>query len=192
MTRLVVLVSGNGSNLQAMLDASLPVVAVIADRPCHGIDRASRAGAETVVVTDLAELGDAVGSYAPDWVILAGFARLLKQPFLDRFRVVNLHPALPGELPGLRAIERALGEAQAGTRHRSGVMVHLVPDEGIDSGPVLATAEVPMEPTATFEARMHAAEHDLLVRTVQELSDGGQHMNLRQQEKTEPTGWSHR
>lgn len=169
MTRLVVLVSGNGSNLHALIDASLPVVAVVADRPCRAVDRAREAGIDAAVVPDLAELSDAVGSFRPDWVVLAGFRRLLKQPFLDRFRVVNLHPALPGELPGLRAIERALDEARSGTRDRSGVMIHLVPDEGVDSGPVLAMAEVGVEPLDTFEDRMHAAEHELLVRTVQKL-----------------------
>jgi phosphoribosylglycinamide formyltransferase 1 len=168
-SRLVVLVSGNGSNLQALLDASLPVVAVVADRPCRALDRARSAGVDAVVVAELARLGDVVSSYEPDWVVLAGFLRLLKQPFLDRFRVVNLHPALPGELPGLHAIERAINEARRGTRTRSGVMVHLVPDEGVDTGPALATADVPMDPLETFEQRMHATEHDLLVRTLQDL-----------------------
>lgn len=168
-SRLVVLVSGNGSNLQAMLDASLPVVGVIADRPCRALERAEAFGIDAVVVPELARLGDAAATYAPDWVVLAGFRRLLKQAFLDRFRVVNLHPALPGELPGLHAIERAIDEARHGRRTRSGVMVHLVPDEGVDTGPALATAEVAMEPFSTFEDRMHAAEHELLVRTLQEL-----------------------
>ncbi len=169
MTRLVVLVSGEGSNLQAMLDASLPVVGVIGDRPCRALDRARAAAIDALVVTDVASLGDAAAAFEPDWVVLAGFRRLLKQPFLDRFRVVNLHPALPGDLPGLHAIERAIDQARGGDRTRSGVMVHLVPDEGMDTGPTLATAEVPMEPLATFEDRMHAAEHELLVRTLQEL-----------------------
>jgi phosphoribosylglycinamide formyltransferase 1 len=169
MTRLVVLVSGNGSNLQALLDASLPVVAVIADRECFALERAHTAGVDASVVTDLSLLGDAVAKHEPDWVVLAGFLRLLKQPFLDRFRVVNLHPALPGELPGLHAIERAIAQAQTGDRTRSGVMVHLVPDEGVDSGPALAVAEVPMEPLDTFEERIHRTEHELLVRTLHEL-----------------------
>jgi phosphoribosylglycinamide formyltransferase 1 len=168
-SRIVVLVSGNGSNLQAMLDATLPVVGVVADRPCRALDRARAAGVDAHVVADMAMLSDAVAVHEPDWVVLAGFMRLLKQPFLDRFRVVNLHPALPGELPGLHAIERAVAQAATGDRTLSGVMVHLVPDEGVDTGPALAVVEVPMEPLETFEHRMHAAEHELLVRTLQEL-----------------------
>ena len=94
--------------------------------------------------------------------------------FLGRFpdRVVNLHPALPGELPGTHAIERAWHEALAGERTRTGVMVHLVPDEGVDSGPVLATAAVPIQPDDTLEsltARIHATEHRLLVSTLADL-----------------------
>jgi len=86
--------------------------------------------------------------------------------------VVNLHPALPGELPGLHAIERAHQEAVAGTRTATGVMVHLVPDEGVDEGPVLATATVPILPADTLddlEQRMHATEHQLLVDTLRDL-----------------------
>jgi folate-dependent phosphoribosylglycinamide formyltransferase PurN len=106
--------------------------------------------------------------------VLAGWMRLLSAVFLDRHpgRVVNLHPALPGELPGLHAIERAFDEARAGRRDHTGVMVHLVPDEGVDDGPVLATATVPIEPAdtlATLEARVHRTEHVLLVATLARL-----------------------
>ena len=100
--------------------------------------------------------------------------RILTLSFLGRFpdRVVNLHPALPGELPGTHAIERAWHEALAGERTRTGVMVHLVPDEGVDSGPVLATATVPIQPDDTLESltdRIHATEHRLLVSTLADL-----------------------
>ena len=72
----------------------------------------------------------------PDWVVLAGWMRVLSMSFLGWFpgMVVNLHPALPGELPGVNSIERAWHEAQAGQRDHTGVMVHLVPDEGVDDG----------------------------------------------------------
>ncbi len=189
-TRLVVLVSGGGTNLQAILDAcstdELPaeVVAVVSDRAdAHGLARAARAGVPSVHVGRLpdeqrrdydARLADIVAGFGPDLVVLAGWMRILTSDFLGWFphRVINLHPALPGELPGTRAIERAWDEAMAGQRTRSGVMVHYVPDEGVDDGPVIASAEVPIRPDDSldsFEARVHATEHRLLVDTIRQL-----------------------
>jgi formyltetrahydrofolate-dependent phosphoribosylglycinamide formyltransferase len=118
-----------------------------------------------------ARLADVVAGFAPDVVVLAGWMRILTNAFLGWFpdRVINLHPARPGELPGTHAIERAWQEALAGERARTGVMVHLVPDEGVDDGPVLAVEDVPILPEdtlETLEARIHAVEHRLLVDTV--------------------------
>jgi phosphoribosylglycinamide formyltransferase 1 len=186
-TRLVVLASGNGSNLQAILDATadgrIPaaVVAVVSDRDdAYALKRAAEAGVPSVHIgrhvdeprSDYdARLADVVAGFAPDLVVLAGWMRILTTSFLGWFpeRVVNLHPALPGELPGTHAIERAWHEALAGERTRTGLMVHLVPDEGVDDGPVLATAEVPILADDTLEtlgARVHATEHRLLVDTI--------------------------
>ncbi len=188
--RLVVLASGAGSNLQAILDActngtiAAEVVLVVTNRADAGaIDRARRAGVRTATLVPVpgegrpdydARLADLVAAAAPDHVVLAGWMRILSMAFLHRFpgRVVNLHPALPGELPGTHAIERAHQEAQAGGRTRTGVMVHLVPDEGVDDGPVLATVEVPTSPDDSLDdlaARVHAAEHRLLVVTLADL-----------------------
>ena len=188
--RLVVLVSGSGSNLQAILDATATealaaeVVAVVSNRAgAHGLERARNAAVETVVLERLdgetrveydARLADAVVRFEPDWIVLAGWMRLLTMRFLGRFpdRVVNLHPALPGELPGTHAIERAWNEALAGIRTETGVMVHLVPDEGVDDGPVLATERVAIDTSGTLEtleATVHAAEHRLLVQTLTHL-----------------------
>jgi phosphoribosylglycinamide formyltransferase 1 len=187
---LVVLASGGGSNLQAILDAtadeSLParVVAVVSDRRgALALARARTAGVPAVALPAApgeprpdydARLADAVAVHDPDLVVLAGWMRILTMSFLGRFpdRVVNLHPALPGELPGTHAIERAWHEALAGERTRTGVMVHLVPDEDVDSGPVLATATVPIQPDDTLESlttRIHATEHRLLVSTLADL-----------------------
>jgi folate-dependent phosphoribosylglycinamide formyltransferase PurN len=86
--------------------------------------------------------------------------------------VVNLHPALPGQFSGMHAIERAFKAAQQGQIKQTGIMVHLVPDEGVDDGPVLASQTVPILPDDTLnalEARIHAAEHKLLVDTVRKL-----------------------
>ena len=186
----MVLASGNGSNLQAVLDAcaagDLPAVvaAVVSDHAgARALERAAGAGVPAVHVgrndgeprADYdARLADVVAGFGPDFVVLAGWMRLLTMSFLGWFpgRVVNLHPALPGELPGTKAIERAWHEAMAGERTRSGVTVHLVPDEGVDDGPVLATAEVPIRPDdtlETFAARVHATEHALLVDTLRTL-----------------------
>ena len=90
--------------------------------------------------------------------------------------VVNLHPALPGELPGVDAIERAWREAQEGSRDHTGVMVHLVPDEGVDTGPLLAAATVSIHPSDTLESlthRVHVVEHRLLVETLATLCTTG-------------------
>lgn len=193
--RLVVLLSGNGSNLQALLTASsvgrLPaeVVAVFSNQPeAYGLERARLAGLPALVHEKAPSqtrreydtaLADAVAAYAPDWVILAGWMRLLTTAFLDRFpqRVINLHPALPGTFPGIDAIARAYAAFQLGVLTETGVMVHLVPDEGVDSGPVLAQQTVsilPGDTLADLEARMHAVEHDLLVTTIARLVTPGQ------------------
>ena len=186
----MVLASGHGSNLQAIIDACadgrLParVAAVVSDHAdAHALVRAGGAGIPAVHVgrhegearADYdARLADVVAGFGPDVVVLAGWMRILTMSFLGWFpgRVVNLHPALPGELPGTHAIERAWHEALAGERTVTGVMVHLVPDEGVDTGPVLGTTTVSILPDDTLEsltARMHRAEHELLVTALAPL-----------------------
>jgi phosphoribosylglycinamide formyltransferase-1 len=190
MTRLVVMASGTGSNLQAVLDACASgeidgqVVAVVSDRDnAYALKRAADAGVPSVHVGRHADedrgdydarLADVVAGFAPDLIVLAGWMRILTTSFLGWFpeRVINLHPALPGQLPGTRAVERAWHEALAGERTVTGVMVHRVPDEGVDDGPLLASVEVPIRLDDTFEslqARIHLAEHRLLVDTLRSL-----------------------
>lgn len=185
--RLVVLVSGSGSNLQAIIDACASdrlradVVAVVSNKPdVFALQRADATGVPAVHVgvhpgeerSDYdARLADVVAGFDPDLVVLAGWMRLLTMSFLGWFpnRVVNLHPALPGELPGTGAIERAWQQAVEGTRTQTGVMVHLVPDAGVDDGPVLGTATVPIDVEAGFDAfaaLLHDTEHRLLVDTL--------------------------
>jgi phosphoribosylglycinamide formyltransferase 1 len=188
--RVVVLISGNGSNLQAILDAcasgelNAQVGAVISNkRDAFGLERARRANVPTIVKPKFkeqdrriydAELAELVAAYQPDWIVLAGWMRVLSSAFLDQFpnHVVNLHPALPGTFPGTHAIERAYAAYRAGEITHTGVMVHLVPDEGVDVGPMLAQEIVPIKADDTLddlEARVHAVEHRLLVATLKSL-----------------------
>ena len=188
--RLVVLISGNGSNLQAVLDAcksgelDAQVIAVISNKAdAHGLTRARNAGVEAIYFAKQenesrqnydARLAAYVSTCLPDYVILAGWMRLLSSFFLASVpdRVINLHPALPGMFPGTHAIERAFEAYQHGEIEYTGVMVHLVPDEGVDNGPVLATEIVRIEKEDTLESleeKIHQTEHALLVKTVNAL-----------------------
>jgi phosphoribosylglycinamide formyltransferase 1 len=189
-SRLVVLISGNGSNLQAILDAcasgelKAQVVCVISNkRDAYGLVRAKNAGVEAIYFPKRenelrpdydARLAVYVSACLPEYVILAGWMRILSSSFLSRFpdRVINLHPALPGMFPGLHAIERAYEAHQQGEINLTGVMVHLVPDEGVDNGPVLGQQEIHFQPEETleqFEARVHEVEHELLVNTLRNI-----------------------
>lgn len=188
--RLVVLVSGNGSNLQALLDAvaegNLPaeICAVISNkRTAFALERARCAGVPVIVKTKAKEdsredydqaLAQLVMSFLPDWVILAGWMRILTLSFLHHFpqKVINLHPALPGTFPGVHAIQRAFQAYQRGEIKVTGVMIHLVPDEGVDDGPVLNQTEVPIfahDTLKDLEERIHVCEHILLVNTIKKL-----------------------
>jgi formyltetrahydrofolate-dependent phosphoribosylglycinamide formyltransferase len=186
----VVLISGSGSNLQALLDAAadatLPaeIVAVVSNRKdAYGLVRAHEARVPTVYFPYKpyresgqpreaydADLAAEVAAFRPDFVVLAGWMHILSAAFLDRFpnRVLNLHPALPRSFAGTHAIERAYDAFRRGEITHSGCMVHLAIPE-VDAGPVVGSAVVPLYPTdslETFETRMHAAEHALLVEAV--------------------------
>jgi formyltetrahydrofolate-dependent phosphoribosylglycinamide formyltransferase len=190
-TRLVVLISGNGSNLQAILDACASgelhasVLTVISNKPeAYGLTRARASGVEAVHFPKLenesrrdydTRLANHITTKLPDYVVLAGWMRILSSAFLSCFpnRVINLHPALPGTFPGTHAIERAFEAHQRGEIDHTGVMVHLVPDEGVDNGPVLATEIVPIQPDDTLESlerRIHEVEHHLLVAVLKKLT----------------------
>jgi len=189
-TRLVVLISGSGTNLQAILDACaagrLPaeVVLVVSNRAAaYGLTRAAAVGVPARVFSFApyrdgarsreaydADLAAVVAEARPDLVVLAGWMRILSAAFLDRFpgRVLNLHPALPGQFAGTHAIERAYEAFRRGEIDHSGCMVHVAVPE-VDAGSVVAEAVVPFRPDDTladFEARMHAAEHGLIVEGV--------------------------
>jgi phosphoribosylglycinamide formyltransferase-1 len=168
-----VLVSGNGSNLQALIDAGLPVTAVASNRKdAYALLRARAAGIPTATFSldchaDRAERDLVMATWLEEQgvelVVLAGYMHLLTPPFLRRFpdRVLNVHPSLLPQFPGAHAIADALAAGVETT----GVTVHWV-DAGLDTGPVIAQEEVPLEPRETLEERIHAVEHRLLPEVV--------------------------
>jgi len=183
--RLVVLASGSGSNLAAInaaceggaLDAQ--VVGVVSDVVNAGaLQRVRHAPTAVIERQAFADreafdraLASTVATWSPDLVVLAGFMRLLGHAFLDCFpkRVINLHPALPGDLPGIRAIERAYEESLVAGRTSTGVMVHFVPDEAMDDGPVILSRVVPIHPDDSLDSltgRIRAVEHELIVAAI--------------------------
>lgn len=195
--RLVVLISGNGSNLQALLDAirmrvlDAQVVLVVSNRKdAYGLERAAKAGIPTRYhplkpYRDAgrsraeydADLAQMVAAAKPDYVVLAGWMHILSDAFLRHFPycVVNLHPALPGQFPGAHAIEDAFAAFGRGEIKHTGVMVHLVPDEQVDRGPVILSQEVHIYASDTLEMlanRIHQAEHKLLVQALIRLIEG--------------------
>jgi phosphoribosylglycinamide formyltransferase-1 len=172
-----VLVSGSGTNLQALLDAGLPVVAIASNR--RNAPALERARHLTTAVFELADYDTrpARDAAMAAWleqqgvriVVLAGYMHVLTTAFLDRFpdAVVNVHPSLLPEFPGAHAVEDQLAAGVAET----GATVHLV-DEGIDSGPILAQERVPVladDTAETLHARIKELEHELLPRVVGEL-----------------------
>jgi phosphoribosylglycinamide formyltransferase-1 len=171
-----VLVSGEGTNLQALIDSGLPIRAVASNRKeARALERARAAGLPTAtfsldchVTRDERDLTMAtwLEEHGVELVVLAGYMHLLTQPFLVRFpdRIVNVHPSLLPAFPGMRAIDEALAAGVDTT----GVTVHLV-DEGLDSGPVLRQEPVPVEPRESLVERIHAVEHRLLPEVVREL-----------------------
>lgn len=177
--RVGVLVSGEGSNLQALLDAGVEVAAVASSHAgVRGLTRASASEVPTAAfpLGDYADR-DARDIAMADWleahgvrlVVCAGYMHLLRPCFLERFpgAVVNVHPALLPAFPGAHAVEEALAAGVVET----GATVHLV-DEGIDSGPVLRQERVPVlvgDTRESLHARIRAVEHRLLPEVVKEL-----------------------
>jgi phosphoribosylglycinamide formyltransferase-1 len=171
-----VLVSGNGTNLQALIDAGLPVTARAANpKDAYALVRAREAGIPAATFSldchadreerDLV-MATWLEEHGVELAVLAGYMHLLTPPFLQRFpgRIVNVHPSLLPAFPGAHAIDDALAAGVAET----GVTVHYV-DEGLDTGAVIAQVPVEIEPRDTLEERIHAVEHRLLPRVVSEL-----------------------
>ncbi|HSK50251.1 MAG TPA: phosphoribosylglycinamide formyltransferase [Solirubrobacterales bacterium] len=185
--RIVVLASGSGTNLQAIIDTlhgreGIAVVGVGSDKPgAQALQRAVAAGVETAAFpADAYEdrtgrdaaMGDWVESLHPELIVLAGYMQLLTEPFVARFRnrIVNVHPALLPSFPGLDAV----GQALAAGVETTGVSVHFV-DEGVDTGPVIAQREVTVPPggdRVQLEAAIHAVEHQLYPEAIRMIAEG--------------------
>lgn len=191
--RVVVLISGSGTNMAALLSATaepgydVSVVAVGADRAASGLDHARSAGVATFVCAladhaDRAEWDAALcaqlDSYAPDLVVCAGFMRLLGPVVLGRHTFLNIHPALLPAFPGAHAVRDALAY---GVRY-TGTTIHFV-DEGVDTGPVLEQVPVEVHPhddEASLHERVKIAERRLLVEVVGRLAREGWQLEGRQ------------
>jgi phosphoribosylglycinamide formyltransferase-1 len=182
--RIVILISGRGSNMEALLEAGLParVAAVISNNPqAKGLATAQKRGIETAVVDHRAfpdraafdgALAAEIDRHWPDLVVLAGFMRILTEPFIERYRgrLINIHPSLLPEFPGLDTHRRALA---AGAKTH-GCTVHFVTPI-VDGGPIIAQAAVAVEPGDTEErlaARVLAEEHRVYPRVVREFLEG--------------------
>jgi formyltetrahydrofolate-dependent phosphoribosylglycinamide formyltransferase len=185
--RVIVFISGGGSNLQALIDATrngtleAEIVLVVSNRKAaFGLERAKNAGIPTLYFPlkpykDAgksraeydADLAEAVARHEPDLIVLAGWMHIDSGALVERFprSIINLHPALPGEFPGAHGIEDAFAAWQRGEISRSGCMVHHVIEE-LDAGEPIATRIVPFRAEDTLEsyaARLHTAEHELIV-----------------------------
>ncbi len=185
--RIVVLASGSGTNLQAILDRvhgseGIEVVGVGSDKPgARALERGVAAGIETAAFPREAyedrlgrdtAMGDWVESRGADLVVLAGYMQLLSEPFVARFRgrIVNIHPALLPAFPGLDAI----GQALAAGVGETGVTVHFV-DEGVDTGPVILQRTVPVPASRerqVLEAAVHNVEHELYPEAIRMIAGG--------------------
>lgn len=185
--KIVVLVSGSGTILQSLIDAErdaavitdYTIVAVGADKPdIEGLGRAERAGIPTFVVNPLKSssrvewdqaLAERLSDYQPEWVVSAGFMRILGPQVLRKFpnKIINTHPSLLPSFPGAHAVDDALAHGVKVT----GCTVHIV-DSGVDTGPILAQVAVPVEPdddADTLHERVKQVERKLLLDTINKL-----------------------
>jgi formyltetrahydrofolate-dependent phosphoribosylglycinamide formyltransferase len=176
--RVGVLISGTGSNLQALIDdAAIDVACVVSDRQqAAGLARAARAGIESLVTADEAETAAFLDRHEVGLVVLAGYMRILSGEFVHRFsgRIMNVHPSLLPAFPGARAVADAV---EHGVRV-TGVTVHLVDDEhvAVDSGPIVLQEAMAVsydDRAEDVSERLHEIEHRLLPRAVRLFSAGG-------------------
>lgn len=186
MLSVVVLISGGGSNLKALIDATqnplypVRILAVGADNPADGLEHAELFGIPTFVVSPgsfnsrdewAAALLSNIKHFEPDLIVLAGFMRILPPSFVAAVspRMINTHPSLLPLFPGAHAVHDAMVAGATET----GVTIHIV-DEGVDTGPHLAQAVVPVLPEDSetdLHERIKSVERQLLVKVVQDIAD---------------------
>ena len=183
---IVVLLSGNGSNLQAIIDAGIPIAAVISNRPdAYGIKRAHAANIPTHVIDhkkmdsrhafDQA-LQAQINQYQPTLVVLAGFMLILSESFVTHFhgQLINIHPSLLPKHKGLNTHQKVLAAKEI----EHGISIHYVTAE-LDGGPIIAQSKLDVlenDSEATLEARIHALEHKLYPCIIKKIKDG--HISL--------------
>ena len=205
MMKTVILISGRGSNLEALIAArdggALPVdiAAVLSNRPdAAGLATAAAAGIAACCIDHQAfagrdafdaALADRIDGFAPDLVVLAGFMRILGDEFVRRYagRLMNIHPSLLPAFPGLHTHRRALEE---GVRIH-GCTVHFV-TPALDHGPVIIQAAVPVldsDDEATLAARMHQAEHTLLIQSLLRLVEGDEEIDEDAEGEDDDDDW---
>lgn len=190
--KIVVLASGSGTLLQSVIDTppeGVTIVAVGADRDCMALERAERAGIETFQIrytpgeTDRNEwnrqLRETLSSYQPDYIVSAGFMRIIGEEVIDAFpgRIINTHPALLPAFPGAHAVEDAVNYGVRVT----GSTVHVV-DKGVDTGPILAQQAVAVRPGDTpdeLHERIKTVERALLVQVLHDIARYGITINGR-------------
>ncbi|MEL5720366.1 MAG: phosphoribosylglycinamide formyltransferase [Treponemataceae bacterium] len=188
MKKFAILVSGNGTNLQAVLDAiaekkfNAEVSVVVSNvANAFALERAKSANTTAVFFPKKPfekrseynkRLASLVTSFQVDYVLLLGWMLILTENFLNNFTVINLHPALPKTFVGTNCIEKQFEAFQKGEISECGIMTHFVPDEKVDAGPVIFAKKVPCfknETLADFEKRIHESEHCLVIKTVEYL-----------------------
>lgn len=186
MLSIVVLISGSGSNLRALLEACdnplfpAKILGVGADSACSGLEHAEQFGVPTFVVDPkefpsrelwAERLGESIGFLNPDLVVLAGFMKVLPAGFVSRFspNLINLHPSLLPKFPGAHAVEDALAAGESVT----GSTIHIV-DQGVDTGPILSQREVSIaqgESKAELHERIKAVERVHIVDVVRDIAE---------------------
>ncbi len=193
--RLVVMISGSGTNLQAIIDAiaeghlDAEIALVVSNcKAAYGLQRAEAVGIPRLYFPMKpyreagkpreeydADLADLIAAYQPELIVLAGWMHILSPTFLERFphRVINLHPALPGTFAGTDGIKRTYEAYQHGEVAHGGCMIHYVIPE-VDAGEVIIQEIVPIEPNDSleqFEERIHEAEHGIIVEAIKRLHE---------------------
>ena len=189
--KIVILISGNGSNLQAVIDAigdsrliNCEIVLVLSDRKnAYGLQRAKNANIPVLYLPFKRKeeeresydrhLALAIEQYHPSYIFCLGFLHIFSESFVNKFekRLINLHPALPDTFTGLNCIEKQYKAMKEGSIKECGVMCHYV-DSGIDTGKVIATRTIEYDVDMSFEnfeEKIHRAEHDMIVSVLQEL-----------------------